>query len=565
MSDRTAQWVTLGAMTLANSMILVDQTAVPLATPDVIRGLDGAIDESQWVLTANVLPLAALIVLGGRRTDMLGLRRVFVVGAVLFGVSTALAGSAQDMEWMIAARASQGVGAALMMPTSVAIVSAVFPEERRGTALGVLAGGSAFFAALGPVLGGLLTSIDWRLVFLINVPLAATALVLTLWATPRLEPDPGAERRIDYLGVTTFGLGIAGIVFGLSQGAAEGWGDTATLIALGGGAVLLVAFVFVELRVANPLIEFRLFRHLNFLAANISQVLAGMIELGMGFLLPFFMLLVVGVSPATAGIALIPGTFPIILAGPLAGRAFDRVGGRIPLVAGFLVLAASGVALAAGASDESAVALIPGLLLQGIGLGIVLTVNDPTGLMAVPEKDRGQAAGIINTTEQFGGALGIAGLTAIEIGTAKRLETEKLSDQGIQPTAEQVSEFKNLILQAEQHGLSSVLQSGEGHKRFVKIGFEDVVSAHVDSFEITFLVGAAIALLGAAVCFALVRKTDRVAEAPVFSRRSRWAYMTSGHGAGITKRPPPDERGVRRASSEGSPGRRRARPERPPP
>ena len=140
-------------MTLANSMILVDQTAVPLATPDVVEGLNADLDLGQWLLTANILPLAAFMVLGGRLGDLLGMRRVFLAGAVIFLVSTALAGAAQDIVWMIAVRATQGIGAALMMPTAMALVSAVFPDERRGSALGILAGASAFFAALGPVLG----------------------------------------------------------------------------------------------------------------------------------------------------------------------------------------------------------------------------------------------------------------------------------------------------------------------------------------------------------------------------------------------------------------------------
>ena len=145
-------------------------------------------------------------------------------------------------------------------------------------------------------------------------------------------------------------------------------------------------------------------------------MIAGAIELGLGYLLPFYLLLVVGVGPVTAGIALIPGTIPIILAGPLAGRMFDRVGGRLPLAAGFVVLALSGVALGVAATGDSAVALIPGLLLQGAGLGIVLTVNDPVGMDAVDEADSGQAAGIINTAEQMGGAIGIAGLGAVQLG-----------------------------------------------------------------------------------------------------------------------------------------------------
>ncbi len=535
-SSRAAA-LTLAAATLASSMILVDQTAVPLATPDVLADLNGALAEGQWILTANILPLAALMVFGGRLGDLLGLRRVFLVGTVIFTAATAAAGAAQDMPMLIAARVVQGTGAALMMPMAVAITSAVYPPDRRGWALGILAGASAFFAALGPVLGGLLTSIDWRLVFWINVPLAVVTFLLTLSATPDFRPGEGSRPKIDYPGTVTFGLGIAALVLGLSQGQDDGWTSFATLVPLVASVLLLVAFVIIELRVEQPLLEFRLFRHLNFLASNLSQFLAGMIELGLGFLMPFYLLLVVGVSPEAAGIALIPATIPIILAGPLSGRAFDRVGGRVPLVAGFLVLSASGVALAAAAGEQSVGALIPGLLLQGLGLGVVLTVNDPTGLGAVPENDRGQAAGTINTTEQLGGAIGIAALTAVEIGAAERISYERLADRGIQPTAAQVERFKEFLLEAEQVGRANVPIDSE----VIRFAVRDSVLAHVDSFRITFLTSAGIALLGALTCFILVRREDRLYEAPVFSRRSRWFWATAGLGPGITRHPPPED------------------------
>ncbi len=526
--------VTLAAMTLASSMILVDQTAVPLASPDAIEGLGGSVSQGQWLMTANILPLAALMVFGGRLGDLFGLRRIFVYGAVIFAVATAAVGSAQDIEWAIAARAVQGAGAALMMPTALAIVSAVYPPQRKGAALGILAGASAFFAALGPVLGGLLTSIDWRLVFLVNVPLAAIAVGLTLRATPRLDPDPDAPRDLDLSGVAVFALSVGLLVFGLSQGATEGWGDPVTVIPLIVGVVLAPVFVAVERRAADPMIQFRLFRHENFLAANISQVLAGMVELGLGFLTPFFLLLVVGISPAAAGIALIPATIPIILAGPLAGRAFDRFGGRWPLVAGFLVLAASGIVLAVSVTAESAVALIPGLLLQGIGLGIVLTVNDPTGLTAVSSDDSGEAAGMINTSEQMGGALGIAALTAVELGVNFHQIHAKVAARGVHLTADQEERFREFILHAEQAGLKHVPESP-----LIRNGIDIVVAAHVDAFQVTFAASAAIALLGAIVTAILVRRSDRVAKGPIFSRRSRWIYAHSGRSPAITRRPAP--------------------------
>src|ERR1700760_77485 len=182
--------LTLAAMTLARSMILVDQTAVPLAAPHAISGLHAEISQSQWLMTANILPLAALMVFGGRLGDLFGRRRVFLVGAVIFALATTAMGASQDIYMAIASRAVQGAGAALMMPTALAIVSAVYPDEEKGAALGILAGASAFFAALGPVLGGALTAIDWRLVFLVNVPLAIVAIALTLKAPPELEPNP---------------------------------------------------------------------------------------------------------------------------------------------------------------------------------------------------------------------------------------------------------------------------------------------------------------------------------------------------------------------------------------
>jgi EmrB/QacA subfamily drug resistance transporter len=465
-----------------------------------------------------------------------------VAGAVIFGAATMLVGFAQDFPWAIAARAVQGCGAALMMPTALAIVSAVFPKERRGSALGLLAGASAFFAALGPVLGGALTAIDWRLVFLINVPLDVIAVLLTLRATPELAPNPNASRDIDLPGVLTFGAAAALLVYGLGQVPTEGWGDAGVLVPLGFAAVAGAVFVLIEVRATNPMLEFGLFRHINFLASNVSQFLAGMIELGLGFLTPFFLLLVVGVSPLTAGIALIPATVPIILAGPLAGRAFDRVGGRPPAVIGFLLLALSCVALAIAVPERSAVALIPGLVLQGLGLGIVLTVNDPTGMTAVPEKDQGVAAGTINTTEQLGGAVGIAVLTAIELSSNFRHTEERLAERGIEPTPAQVDRVTDFIIRAEQTGITRAEQNAPPIAKSV-VG--DLIASHVDAFQLLYSVSAGIALVGAVAAAIMIRRSDRVAEGPIFGRRSRWVYMTAGTAPAITKQPPPPDRSPR--------------------
>jgi MFS family permease len=331
---------------------------------------------------------------------------------------------------------------------------------------------------------------------------------------------------------------MAGIVFGLTQGSGESdWTQPAVVASLGASVLLLTAFVMIERRVSNPLIEFRLFRHLNFLAANISQVLAGMIELGMGFLLPAYLLLVIGVSPAVAGLMLIPATVPIILAGPMAGRAFDRVGGRPPLVIGFLILAASGIALGLAAPEQEYAWLIPGLVLQGLGLGIVLTANDPVGLTAVPKKDQGQGAGMINTAEQMGGALGIAVLTAILLGYYWEKVTpriEKVTPGGRAPTQQEIQDGRDFILEVEEKGREHVQATGK-----IKLVLDDIVDVHAQAYEVAFMAAGFLALLGALACFILVRKSDRVQKGPVFARRSRWYYVAAGRSPAITKQPHP--------------------------
>jgi MFS family permease len=225
---------------------------------------------------------------------------------------------------------------------------------------------------------------------------------------------------------------------------------------------------------------------------------------------------------------------PIILAGPLAGRAFDRVGGRAPLVIGFVVLAISSAALAVAAPEQSYPVLIPGLILQGIGLGIVLTVNDPTGLTAVPERDQGQAAGMINTAEQLGGAVGIAALTAVLLDYYWHRLGEKLAGLGIHPTPAQIDRGKEFILEIEEKGRHQTVAPGK-----FKFVVGDIVDAHASAYELTFFVAAAIALVGAIACFILVRRGDPMARgAPVFGRRSRWLYVTSGRSSAITRQPP---------------------------
>src|SRR5215211_2522238 len=429
-----------------------------------------------------------------------------------------MAGAAQDMPWLIAVRATQGVGAALMLPTTLAIVSAAFPERDQG--------GPRHHGRRLRLLRGARPGPEW----------AAHPVHRLAGGVPHQRPacrphrrpypyqyapaaardgrPPSAARRP---GLIAFAVGIGALTLGLGQSQQWGWGSTGTLVALGLGLAGIALILVIEPRRQDPLVQFGLFRHLNFSAANVSQALAGSIELAAGYLLPFFLLLVVGLAPGPAGLALIPATVPVIVVAPLVGRWFDHSGGRMPLTVGFLVLACSSFALVAAFPAQSLVPLIPGLVLQGIGLGIVLTVNDPTGLGLVPADDQGTASGIVDTSEQLGGAVGIALFSVILLHVYFGRLYERLGERGITPTQAEIQKGREFVLRAEQEGIRHV--SVPPHIREVLGLFE---AAHVYAFQITFGLTGGVALVGAAVCWLLVRRGDHLAPTGIFSRRSRW-------------------------------------------
>ena len=445
-------------MTVANAMVLVDQTAVPLALPSIMGefGIDSQL--AQWVLSASLLPLAGLLVLGGRLGDLLGRRRVFVVGAAVFAGASALAGLSPTIELLLAFRVLQGAAGALMLPTTIAIVSASFATRDRGRALGTMGGAAAVAGAFGPVLGGGLTAVlGWRSVLLVNVPLALLAVVVARHAIPK-DPARRDQSPVDVAGATLLCLALVGLIVGLAQSQDWGWRSPGVLLSLTASAAAAALFILVEHRAADPLMDFGLLRrHRNYLAATISQAIAGMAEMGLGLIFPLVLILNLGMDPGLAGLALIPATLPMVVMAPIAGRWYDSVGGRKPLVVGFLVLALAGVALAAGTavSSTSYWTMLPGLLTFGTGLAIVLTVNDPVSLDMVPEQHHGQASGVSATAEQFGGALGIATFYLIFHATYVDRFVTNVSESSLADLSDaQVERFEQDIQKAEQTGLN---------------------------------------------------------------------------------------------------------------
>lgn len=505
-SDR--RWLILAAMTLANAMVLVDQTAVPLILPSIMDELQVGSQMAQWVLNGSLLPLAGLLVLGGKLGDLFGHRRIFVIGTVVFAGASACAGLAPDFGLLIACRVLQGAGGALMLPTTVAIVSMAYPGRARGSALGLMGGIAAIAGALGPVIGGSLTSfLGWRSVLLINVPLAILAVVAALVA---IRPDgdrAAGSRRVDIPGTVLLSIGLIGLVFGLSQSQPWGWSSPGVLVPLVVSVAAFVLFVVIERRVKDPLLDFSLLRRYpNYLGATISQGLAGMAEMGLGILFPLLLILNLGMDPALAGLALIPATLPMILVAPLAGRWYDRVGGRWPLGSGFGVLALSGVLLAGGMYWRDYWLIFPGLLVYGIGLALVLTVNDPVSLDSVPERYHGQASGVSATAEQFGGALGIALLYLVyHVSYVGRLHANVDASPFADLTAAQYQQLRDDLLAAEQTGLNP--------QTFDSAFSDYLVSAlHASSFGmgIAFLTVAGLSVIG---LFAVVRLVRRPPDA----------------------------------------------------
>ncbi|MBM9466236.1 MFS transporter [Nakamurella leprariae] len=526
-TGRGAARLTLLAMTLANGMILVDQTAVPLALPDIMGTFRVQSSTVQWVLTASLLPLAGLLVLGGRLGDLLGRRRIFLLGSVLFAGASAVAGLAPTFPILLVARVVQGAGGALMLPATVAIVRGAFPRSDAGRALGLMGGIAAVAGALGPTIGGGLTSsLGWRSVLLINLPLLAVTLVLTLRAVPADQARSGRV-HVDLAGTVLLCLTLIGLVLGLSSSSGDGgFASPAVLVPLAVAVASGIGFVVRERRCHDPLMDFGLLRrHRNYLGATLSQGLGGVVEMGLGIIFPLLLILNLEMDPGLAGLALIPTTLPMIILAPLAGRWYDAVGGRVPLVTGFLLLAVSGVALALAVHANEFLPMLPGLLLYGSGLAIVLTVNDPVSLDTVPDRDSGQASGVSATAEQGGGAIGIALLYAVFHTTYLAKLDDEVAARGL-PALDDVTgtALRDQLVAEEATGLRP-----EDFDATLSVYLGASRRASDFGYGAAFLVVTVVGVIGAAVSWWLVRKPpadpadqidDQIDEDPSSGRQS---------------------------------------------
>ncbi|USG61627.1 MFS transporter [Sneathiella marina] len=408
MIDARRKWWVLAAMGGVIGIVLLDETIVGVALPTIQSDLGISLLASHWVVNSYLLVFAGLVAAGGRLGDILGLRTLFTFGILLFGAASLACGFASSGTYLILARALQGIGAAIIFPASMAMVTIAFPEKERGVAIGIYGTIGTVFLALGPLVGGVLTDyVSWRWIFWINPPiiLLIAALVLMTWIDP---PRTDAKERFDFLGTLTLISGVGLTVFAIMQGPDWGWVDPFVIVSLIAGVGLFGLFVIVEINTNQPLIDVALFRNSSFAVCNFTVFMAQFTKIAVFIFGALYLQHALEMSSLQAGIALVAGAAPSIPTGFIAGKTADRFGSRKPALGGIFCIALSILWIGIAVHWESYLLLLPALLIWGAALPFLFVPPMRAIMNEVPIDKQGLAGGIVLCAQLLGGTIGMA-------------------------------------------------------------------------------------------------------------------------------------------------------------
>ncbi len=413
LAPQNRKWWTLFAVSFGLFMIMLDNTVVNVALPSMQRALHIGSGELEWVVVGYALSFATFMLTGGKLADLFGRRLLFVIGLVIFTGSSLACGLAPSAGFLIGARVVQGLGAAIMNPATLGIITATFPPRQRGTAIGIWAGTSAMALAIGPLVGGVLTEkVNWSWIFFINVPVGIVAVATAFWAIDESR-DTSSEQRLDLPGLLTSAVGLFALTYALIEGNSYGWASGRILGLFGFAVVALAVFVVLELRQRLPMLDVSLFRNPTFAGANVAMLLVTLAMFGIFFYNSLFIQNVLGYSAIQTGAIFLPMTVLIIFIAPRAGALTDRIGARW-LIGGGLSLVSISLVLFAQLDQQSDFwNILPGLLVGGTGMGLTMTPVTAAAMSAVKVDKAGVGSAVLNSMRQIGGSLGIAIMGAV--------------------------------------------------------------------------------------------------------------------------------------------------------
>ena len=406
------RWITLLVVSAATAMLLLDVTVVNVALPAIRADLNASFGEMQWVIDAYALTLAATLLSAGALADRIGRRAIFAAGLAVFTACSALCALASSPVFLDLARAAQGVGAAAMFASSLALLANEFQDKERGFALGVWGGVTGAALAVGPLVGGVLTDeLDWRWIFLVNLPIGG----LLLWLTLRRLPESREERPrpLDLAGMLTFGAACFLATYALIRGNEDGWGSLPIAGSLLAAAALLAAFIMVEQRSGAPMLPLALFRIPAFTGTALVAFAQSVALYPLLLFVAIYLQAGLGLSPTETGLRILPLTLVLVVVAPISGRLTNRLPLRVPLTTGLVLICVGLLLMRAVDVNSEWTALLPGLLVGGLAIGVISPALAAAMVSVLPVERSGLASGINNTFRQLGIAIGIAGLGAI--------------------------------------------------------------------------------------------------------------------------------------------------------